>query len=137
MKLNMITLAILVLFLVVIGLHAREVHWTAQRVVGAAIAGVSVLLVIVARLQLGASFSVRAKARKLVTTGLYAKIRNPIYVFALLAFLGVVIFLGKWILLVLMAAIAAMQMARARNEERVLTEAFGEEYLRYKAQTWF
>jgi protein-S-isoprenylcysteine O-methyltransferase Ste14 len=30
-----------------------------------------------------------------------------------------------------------MQIARARKEERVLAAAFGEEYERYKAGTWF
>jgi protein-S-isoprenylcysteine O-methyltransferase Ste14 len=30
-----------------------------------------------------------------------------------------------------------VQVARARKEEQVLHQAFGEEYERYKAGTWF
>jgi protein-S-isoprenylcysteine O-methyltransferase Ste14 len=30
-----------------------------------------------------------------------------------------------------------LQKIRARNEAQVLTEAFGEEYLRYRSKTWF
>ena len=30
-----------------------------------------------------------------------------------------------------------IQVLRARKEEKVLGEAFGEEYARYKAGTWF
>jgi len=31
----------------------------------------------------------------------------------------------------------AMQAVRAKKESAVLEEAFGDEYRRYKAQTWF
>ena len=41
-----------------------------------------------ARHQLGDSFAVRAEAKKLVTHGIYSKIRNPIYIFGGLAFVG-------------------------------------------------
>ena len=42
---------------------------------------------LVARLQLGAAFSVRPEARQLVETGLYSRLRHPIYVFGTAAFL--------------------------------------------------
>ena len=137
MKLNLITLVVIVAFVVWLVLHAGSVEWTAVKVVGAVIAGVSVVLLVVARLQLGASFSVSAQARKLVTTGLYAKIRNPIYVFAGLFLVGLVMVTGRWALLALLGILVPMQILRARKEEQVLTQAFGEEYVRYKAGTWF
>ena len=137
MKLNLITLAVALVAVVWLALHAGEVHWTALKVAGAVIAGVSLVMLIVARLQLGASFSVSAQARKLVTTGLYAKIRNPIYVFAGLFLVGLVMVTGRWALLALLGILVPMQVARARREEKVLTEAFGEECARYKAGTWF
>jgi protein-S-isoprenylcysteine O-methyltransferase Ste14 len=33
--------------------------------------------------------------------------------------------------------IVPLQVVRARREERVVAEAFGEEYERYKNKTWF
>jgi protein-S-isoprenylcysteine O-methyltransferase Ste14 len=113
------------------------VEWTAVRILGASIACVSLCLVLVARYQLGAAFAVQAKAKVLVTTGLYARIRNPVYVFAELFLLGAAMVAQRWELLVLALAVVPVQVVRARREERVLQAAFGEEYARYKAATWF
>jgi protein-S-isoprenylcysteine O-methyltransferase Ste14 len=137
MKANLATLAVIAVVVVWLAMHAGSVAWTPLKVAGAAEAGVSLVLLVVARLQLGASFSVRAKATGLVTTGLYAKIRNPIYVFSALTILGMAVVLENWFLVFLVAVLLPVQMLRARKEEAVLHEAFGEEYARYKARTWF
>jgi|ERR1039458_7587375 protein-S-isoprenylcysteine O-methyltransferase Ste14 len=137
MKANLITLAVIVAFVVVLALDARQVVWTPVKLVGGVIAAVGVAMLIVARLQLGASFSVRAKAKKLVTTGVYSRIRNPIYVFSAMFLVGLVIVSERWLLLVPIALLLPLQMSRARKEEAVLREAFGDEYVRYKAGTWF
>ena len=50
---------------------------------------------------------------------------------------GVAIVAGRPILLLVLVALVPIQIVRARKEEQVLTAAFGEEYLRYKARTWF
>ena len=55
---------------------------------GAVIGLPSLALLVLARLELGSSFSVRPKAQTLVTHGLYSRIRNPIYVFGGLVFAG-------------------------------------------------
>jgi protein-S-isoprenylcysteine O-methyltransferase Ste14 len=138
MKANMITLAALLAVVVWLVLHVDLVAWTPVKLMGAVIAGVGAALLVVARLQLGASFSVKAKANKLVTTGLYSKIRNPIYVFGALTMLGMAIVLGNWVLVVLVVVVLVpLQVYRARKEDAVLAAAFGEEYERYKAGTWF
>jgi protein-S-isoprenylcysteine O-methyltransferase Ste14 len=64
-------------------LHPPSLMWSPRMVVGAVIAGLSFPFLLLAHWQLGASFSVSAKARALVTTGIYSKIRNPIYLFSL------------------------------------------------------
>ena len=50
---------------------------------------------------------------------------------------GLVIVSERWLLLLPIALLVPMQVVRARKEERVLAAAFGEEYERYKAGTWF
>ncbi|HLY61739.1 MAG TPA: isoprenylcysteine carboxylmethyltransferase family protein [Terriglobia bacterium] len=104
---------------------------------GITIAAIGLSLWILARLQLGKSFSVRAEARSLVTTGLYSKFRNPIYLFAGIAFAGLFTAWGKIIPAIFFLAGYSMQFLRAKKEAKVLEDAFGEEYRRYKAKTWF
>jgi protein-S-isoprenylcysteine O-methyltransferase Ste14 len=137
MRANVITLALILGAVVWLAMHAYLVEWDAVKVAGAVVAGVSLVLLVVARLQLGAAFSVKAKAKTLVTTGLYSRIRNPIYVFGALMLVGMSVVLGNWVLLFLVALLTPVQMMRARKEEAVLAEAFGVKYARYKAGTWF
>jgi protein-S-isoprenylcysteine O-methyltransferase Ste14 len=92
---------------------------------------------VLARLQLGKSFSLTAKAGTLVTTGLYSRIRNPIYLFGGLITMGLSLFISVWGPLVVAIVIVPLQIYRSRKEERVLASAFGEEYMRYKSKTWF
>jgi protein-S-isoprenylcysteine O-methyltransferase Ste14 len=54
-----------------------------------------------------------------------------------IAFLGLFIAWGKLIPLVCFLLIYPLQILRARKEEKVLEQAFGEDYRRYKASTWF
>jgi protein-S-isoprenylcysteine O-methyltransferase Ste14 len=88
-------------------------------------------------MQLGEAFSVQAKATKLVTTGLYSRIRNPIYFFGALMLAGVVIWLEKPWLFLCLAALVPLQVVRSRKEEQVLAEKFGAAYEEYKRHTWF
>jgi protein-S-isoprenylcysteine O-methyltransferase Ste14 len=137
MRANVITLVVIVGMTVWLAMHVGSVAWTPVKMVGGVMAAAGVVLLLVARMQLGASFSVAAKAKKLVTTGLYAKIRNPIYVFSAMFLVGLVIVSERWLLLVPIAVLVPVQMVRVRKEEAVLEAAFGEEYVRYKAGTWF
>lgn len=105
--------------------------------IGLAIMTPSFILLIIARLQLGASFQISAAANKLVTTGLYKKFRHPIYYFSLLLISGYGIFVHQPLVGVFCIAIIVVQLKRIKNEEKVLEEKFGEEYLTYKKTTWF
>jgi protein-S-isoprenylcysteine O-methyltransferase Ste14 len=123
--------------MVMLSFYLPEIEWSGSKIVGAVILGVSFPLFVVARLQLGRSFSIRAKASELVTTGLYSRIRNPIYLFGGLIVVGVSLFVSVWGPLVVILVLAPLQIYRARKEEQVLARAFGEEYERYKKKTWF
>jgi protein-S-isoprenylcysteine O-methyltransferase Ste14 len=136
MKANILSVAVLLaafcLFL------PRYIHepWPPMRVAGAAIALASLVLILIARFQLGPAFSIRARASRLVTTGLYSRIRNPIYVFGCFFFLGLAMFIPAWWLLLPLIIVIPMQIVRARREAAILEAAFGEEYRRYRQQTW-
>ena len=137
MRLNMVTLALVLATVVFLVLHANLVEWTPVKMAGAALAVFSVAMLAVARLQLGASFAIKAKARTLVTTGIYSKIRNPIYVFGVVMLAGFVLVLHRPVLWFAVAAIVIMQLVRARREATVLEAAFGDAYREYRRKTWF
>jgi protein-S-isoprenylcysteine O-methyltransferase Ste14 len=130
-----IPLVALLLYFFVPGV--REQPWTILRIAGAMLAATGYVLLIVARLQLGKSFSVSPQAKALVTHGLYSRIRNPIYVFVGVMWLGVVVALRLYWLFVPLFVLLVMQVFRVRREARVLQERFGQAYLDYRKQTWF
>lgn len=111
--------------------------WRSRHTVGSVIVLPASLLWALARIQLGASFTRRTEARRLVTTGIYRRIRHPIYLFGKLATLGLIIFAGWWWLLLLFTITTPMQIWRARREARVLEAAFEDQYREYRKQTWF
>ena len=137
MKLNYLTMTIIVAFAVVFAINLQRFPITVTRAVGLGIAIPSFILFMVARIQLGRAFSVKAKATTLVTTGIYSRIRNPIYVFGVLMVAGVIIWTNHpWFLLVYVVIIP-LQIFRIRKEEQVLEGKFGAAYLEYKRRTWF
>jgi|SRR5215469_8988784 len=111
--------------------------WNGQRIAGSIVLLVGVALLSLARFQLGRSFSVTAQAKKLVTHGLYSKIRNPVYVFGAVAMAGFFMVVQKPAFWVLFVLLVLMQIVRARQEAQVLEAKFGDEYRAYRAQTWF
>ncbi|HKN59602.1 MAG TPA: isoprenylcysteine carboxylmethyltransferase family protein [Candidatus Acidoferrales bacterium] len=110
---------------------------TLAREIGLALAAIAFILWIVARLQLGKSFSVQAKASELVTRGIYSKIRNPVYVFGTLFMFGMILWMGRPILLLVFLAIIPLQVIRAKKEAQVLEAKFGDAYREYRSKTWF
>ena len=104
---------------------------------GLLLAAVSFPLWVAARRQLGTAFSARAEARHLVTRGLYARIRHPIYVFGSLAYFAALLALQVWPILIAWLALTPIEVVRARREDRVLARAFGSEYAAYRSKTWF
>jgi protein-S-isoprenylcysteine O-methyltransferase Ste14 len=136
MKANILSMAILVAALCVLAPRYLDQPWPPLRIAGAVITLASLSLVAAARIQLGRAFSVRAKATRLVTTGLYARIRNPIYISGCFFFLGLAMFIPAWWLLLLLIVVIPMQIVRSRREAAVLEATFGDEYRRYRRQTW-
>ena len=125
-------------FLFIAAWVAWRVPVSPRYVIGLSIGAIGFVLWMVARQQLGKSFTVSAQAKALVTTGLYSKIRNPIYFFGGVAFFGVFLAWGNiYALVAVLFWYFLIQILRARKESAVLEQAFGDEYRRYKATTWF
>ena len=137
MKTNIITLVLALLGFILVGIHYSSLPWTPMRVAGIVIGLPSLTLLVLARIELGSSFSVTPKAQNLVTHGLYSRIRNPIYLFGSLVVVGAFLYVNKPRALGLLVAIIPLQIYRARLEERVLEIKFGAEYEQYKSRTWF
>ena len=111
--------------------------WDTQQVLGLVILIASFVLWTVARFQLGASLTVTAQAKALVSSGLYSKIRNPIYVFGSCFMAGLILVIAHPIWLLVFVLIIPFQFWRAATEGKVLEARFGEAYRSYRAGTWF
>ena len=123
----------------IVVLITRSTHlaWPTTRIIGICLLLLVIAWVGVARFQLGRAFSVTPQARQLVTTGLYARIRNPIYFASPFLLIGLSLVLAQWWPMLLLIVVIPLQIARARREAAVLRAAFGAEYDRYYAKTWF
>ena len=93
--------------------------------------------VILSRYTLGRSFSVAPKATALVTSGIYSRIRNPIYISGEIFMVGLVLMVGRRDLLIVPLALVPVQIVRARREAAVLEAKFGDAYREYRKRTWF
>ncbi len=108
-----------------------------RRTIGVSTAVISLFLLFLSRVHLGASFSVKLQARALVTRGLYAKIQHPLYCFLDLFLLGLIIYFNLPWLLIVWLFLLAIHLVEARREERFLRATFGTTYDAYQVKTWF
>jgi protein-S-isoprenylcysteine O-methyltransferase Ste14 len=133
--LEIVATAGLAIYMAYIGFNGP---WTPLHIAGAVLLVIGFIGWLTARLQMREFFTPRAEARGLVTTGVYSKIRNPIYFFGLVFFAGIALYLSvRWWVLLAILAVIVMQIWRARNEARVLEAKFGDAYRQYRAKTWF
>ena len=101
-----------------------------------AIAGVKAF----ARVETTVNPTAPEKSSSLVTSGIYGRTRNPMYVGLLLALVGWGLFLSSAYSLVLCVGfVVYMNRFQIRREEEVLTAVFGLDYRTYKEQVrrWF
>lgn len=106
------------------------------QVIAAALSVGSVVLTMFAIRELGRQWSLEARlveGHKLVTTGPYDLVRHPIYTAMLGMLIATGIVLSHWaVLLISMAVFLAGTFIRTRFEERLLSDAFGEEFAAWK-----
>jgi protein-S-isoprenylcysteine O-methyltransferase Ste14 len=75
--------------------------WTQIQTLGLCLMVLGFILWTVGRFQPGHALTVSAQAKRLVTRGLYSRIRNPVYVFASCVLAGLMLALGRplWLLI--------------------------------------
>jgi protein-S-isoprenylcysteine O-methyltransferase Ste14 len=117
--------------------HATPGSQGLMRWIGLLLSLIGLAGVILARYTLGRSFSIAAKATALVTSGIYSRIRNPIYVSGMIFIGGVILIVGRPELLAIFLVLIPMQIIRARREAAVLEAKFGDAYREYRKRTWF
>jgi protein-S-isoprenylcysteine O-methyltransferase Ste14 len=85
--------------------------------------------------QIGTPVDPTARAARLATDGIYAVTRNPMYVGAVIALLGVGIARGSsWLLILTCGLPLALTRLAIEREEAHLDSRFGDEYRRYKSR---
>ena len=98
---------------------------------------VGLVIWVLARKDMG-KITVKIIPTKLVTTGIYSKIRHPLYLGVKLVFLGLALLLRSIIGIVLVVVVLIpLHIYRAKKEEQELIKKFGKKYLDYKKKTLF
>lgn len=114
-------------------------HAVALQVAGLVVLGVGIAVRSLAISQLGRFHTPNVAIRsdhQLKEEGLYAHVRHPSYLGAMIAFLGFALALGNWLsVLVMMSLMTCLYLYRIKEEEAALEAAFGEAFLQYAART--
>lgn len=122
-----------VLVALLVPAHIGAVNWAVGAI--AIVVGEAIRLAGVA----AAGTVTRRRSRdvqRLVTYGIFAAVRNPLYVGNFFIWMGFVVISGVWWFLPVAIALFSLEYTLiVAYEEGVLESTFGEEYLRYKAVT--
>ena len=91
-----------------------------------------------ARLTLGRFFSEKLRllqTHELVTIGIYGHIRHPIYTGGMFLLLGFALMLNSFLGFLIMLLYVPLILIRIPFEEKMLKEAFGQQYIDYMKRT--
>jgi protein-S-isoprenylcysteine O-methyltransferase Ste14 len=105
--------------------------------VGTAITFVGLGFSVWARNHLGTNWSSQPMIKmdhKLIRTGPYQIVRNPIYTGILVAFVGTALVIGEYWAVIAIFIVLPMLLVKIWMEEKFLLEEFGEEYVQYKKE---
>ena len=113
-------------------------NWPARIAIGAVlfvVGGIAVLAAKRAFGRAGTNVPPWEPTLALATSGIYERVRNPMYVGAILMLAGIAIgFASEWILMLLIPTALILHYGVVLREERYLEAKFGEDYRAYKAR---
>lgn len=75
------------------------------------------------------------ESHKLITTGLYSRVRHPMYTVIIMHLAAISLVSANWLVMALCAARIALFFERMRREEGMLRDHFGDQYRRYMQTT--
>lgn len=114
-------------------------HSLAWQVAGLVVFALGIVVRSLAIAQLGRFHTPNVAIRgdhQLKEEGLYAYVRHPSYLGALIAFVGFALALGNWLsVLVMLCLMTGIYLYRIREEDAALAAAFGDAFHRYAART--
>jgi protein-S-isoprenylcysteine O-methyltransferase Ste14 len=105
---------------------------------GVALTAFGILFTFWARFHIGRNWSgqvVIKEQHELIRSGPYARVRHPIYTGLLLAIFGTALALGEVRGLIGFVLVAYYFFGKAKREERVMSQEFGEQYAEYRRRT--
>jgi protein-S-isoprenylcysteine O-methyltransferase Ste14 len=112
--------------------------WFAVRLFLLVVSASAYILWALARYQLGRSLSFGVTTDgPFITTGLYSKFSNPIYLFGTIALTSYLLLINRPIWLCILFVLLPMQYIRARRESRALLKKYDDRYEAYVASVWF
>jgi protein-S-isoprenylcysteine O-methyltransferase Ste14 len=97
-----------------------------------------VIIAITARRTLGRNWSgavVLKKDHELITRGIYAYMRHPIYTGVILMMFGIVFYLNQSLVYILMLVLLVFLWYKMFQEEKLMMETFPKDYTAYKKRT--
>ena len=106
--------------------------------IGFIICAIGMIFIIAGIVTLGEYFTTSIIPKGLVTTGIYSKIRHPMFIGAILVYIGIeVIFQSIIGFLFVIFVLIPFFIYSAIEEEKMLSEKFKEKYTVYKKKTLF
>jgi len=119
----------------------RFVHRTlARAIVGSILTWMGIGLAIWARYHLAEYWSARITIKEdhqLIRTGPYARLRHPIYSGIVLAAIGSAVVIDQWRCVLGVCLVLIGYCIKARKEETMLTQQFGDAFREHQKQTGF
>jgi protein-S-isoprenylcysteine O-methyltransferase Ste14 len=116
---------------------AHDTAYVALRWIFAAVAVACLVATIDCWRRMGRSWrmAISDSNTSLVTEGLFARIRHPIYAFSIALMIATLLVLPTWPMLVVALVHFVLMNVKARTEEAHLSRLHGDEYARYMART--